>query len=846
VEEPDSSTASRRSVAVAVLEGHPDALAVALCVEATAVPWPESLPPRQRKVPGVRSMVDLVVREDHVAVAQAWFEVNRSGSGASAVRLLGQPDRWVRLVFTDLRITDGVLLGIVVPEGGDASPAVLDEVRVARPRSVTIRQSRSGEYLDWNETIGLLNGWTREEFLAKKGLDLVHPDEHLLAIEGWLEALEHGRSHPRRWRSLRPDGFAWLEVSFESRLDDPAHDDVLVHVTDVHDEVVARDAIEAQEVLLNRLAQVVPVGLFQMLPDRSVTYANDRLHEILGTGPTGSLDGQLATVLPADRRRVEEALDDVLASGTDHDVEVDVRLPARSGGAGEGVPSEPRRCRFSIRVLQDRVGTVISAIACVSDVTETARRLVELELDLVRHAFHDPVTGLGNRTMLLNRIEEAIAATRETGDEAALLLVDVDGFKVVNDTLGPSVGDDVLRVVSDRLRAIVRPADVVARVGGDEFAVLMEDYIDPDHPRRNAEQVLAACAQPFEIDGHPLRIAVSIGIATSTSAPGGEELLRDADLALHRAKATGRGRYELFELAMHTAAVARVELEASLRQAIDHDQLLAVYQPIHDLATGAVTSVEALVRWQHPTRGLVSPADFIPLAEETGVIVPIGLWVLDQACAEAARWTQTAPTWDSELAGHHGPPRVSVNLSARQLETPGLVDDVAAALERSGLPAGRLVLEITESLLMESSATSFGLLEDLKALGVSLAIDDFGTGYSSLAYLERLPVDILKIDKAFVDRVALGGRHAKLINGILSLSHDLGLVAIAEGIETADQLQALQGLCCPGGQGYLFARPLEAGALRAYLTASPAPAVPGGPPAASGSLSSSDDVWITR
>jgi diguanylate cyclase (GGDEF)-like protein len=401
-----------------------------------------------------------------------------------------------------------------------------------------------------------------------------------------------------------------------------------------------------------------------------------------------------------------------------------------------------------------------------------------------------------------------VADSRETGAPVAVVLLDLDDFKQVNDSLGHTVGDELLRAVSDRLRAVVRPADFVARAGGDEFAVLMEDYIDPEHPRHTAEQILAACARPFDIDGHEVRTNVSVGIATSATAPGTEELLRDADLAMYRAKAAGRGRVEVFAPEMHTAAMARRDLETSLRQAVEDGQMFVVYQPLHSLTTGAVTTVEALVRWRHPTHGTVSPADFVPLAEETGLIVPIGRAVLRTACGEAARWAR-------DLGPHA--PRVSVNLSSTQIITGAIVEDVSDALAAAGLDPRRLVLEITESVLMETSEHSFAVMGALRALGVSLAIDDFGTGYSSLAYLQQLPVEILKIDKAFVDRVADGGRHAKLVSAMVRLGEDLGLTAVAEGIETADQLRALEELHCPTGQGFLFSRPLDAEGLGLYL-----------------------------
>jgi diguanylate cyclase (GGDEF)-like protein/PAS domain S-box-containing protein len=778
-----------------------------------------------------RNGLDLVHPADRVAAVDSWFEMLAKGRS--------KPRRWRRLrkdggydwneVTLENRLDDldGPDGGCVVLRVLDVSEDMARRVSEARsgedearmPRHATIHQTHTGEILQWGPRIERMTGWSPDDVLGRSGLDLLHPEDKAVAIDAWVEMLEDGRACTRRWRARRRDGtYQWHEVTIENLLGHSAHGYVRLDVVDVTDETAARDALEAQELLLNRLTQVVPMGLFQVERDLRIVYANERLHHLLGTGPAADLVDQLARVVPTDRPEVIAAVKRVLQTGEDEDVAVDVRPPAGADGSGE-----PRRCLFNIRPLPDRLGTVTSAIACVSDVTETARRLVELEMDLIHHAFEDPLTGLANRTQLLNRVDEAISQSRQSGDVAALLLVDLDEFKAVNDAMGLAVGDDLLRALGDRLRALSRPADVVARVGSDVFAVLMEDYLDPDHPRRTAEQVLTACAQPFEIDGRPLRVAVSIGIATSSHTPGREELLRDADLALHRAKAAGRGGYEIFEPEMHEAAVARVELDTSLRQAIDDNQLLVVYQPIHDLATGVVTSVEALVRWRHPTRGMVSPADFIPLAEATGLIVPIGRWVLGQACRQAARWAA------SPALG----PKVSVNLSARQLTAPELLDDVTTALSRSGLPPDRLVLEITESVLMEHTDTNVELLADLRALGVSLAIDDFGTGYSSLAYLERLPVDTLKIDKAFVDRVADGGRHAKLINGILKLSHDLGLLAVAEGIETDEQLRALKVLSCPQGQGYLFSRPVEGHLIDAYLVA--------GLPKARRNLSTSDE-----
>jgi diguanylate cyclase (GGDEF)-like protein/PAS domain S-box-containing protein len=796
IDEQPSDAETRRADVLARLDT-PGTVALSFDLDGMIVPWPASLPVHG---PGVsaRSLMDLVADAHRAEIVRAWRDLHRTGASQLTLRLVNEPDRLLHCAVRNLMATDGAVVAVLWADDGAEIP--LGDARPLPARFGVIRQTPVGDVQHVDAGYQSMLGWTFEEATTTPSIDYVHPDDHGLALGAWMDMIQSGRSHPRRWRTLRRDGrYLWTEVVFIRAIDDDATETIITELTDVTDEVATRERLEAQEVLLNHMAQVVPVGLFHVGFDSTVAYANDRLHDILGTVPSDSLPAQLATVVAADRQEVAAAIGRVCATGVDEDVEGEVHPP------GDG---EPRRCVFAVRPLRDRLGVVTGAIVCVSDITELSRRLVGLERDLIHRSFHDDLTGLPNRTLLINGMEDAIVDSRESGTEVAVLLVDLDGFKAVNDSLGHTLGDELLRAASDRIRAVARPNDLVARVGGDEFAVLMDDFIDPDLPRRTAEQVLASCSQPYEIDGHLLQTGVSIGIATSATAPGTEELLRDADLAMYRAKAAGRGRYETFEPAMHAAAVARVELEASLRTGIEEGQLVLLYQPIHDLVTGEVSSAEALVRWRHPLHGMVSPADFIPLAEETGLIVPLGRFVLDEACAEAARWV--------ERMGAEAP-RVSVNLSGRQMASPTVLDDVLGALHRSGLDPFRLQLEITESVLVERSEQNAIVLATLRNTGLTIAIDDFGTGYSSLAYLERLPVDIIKIDKAFVDRIESGGRHAKLIKGILSLTEDLGLTAVAEGIESAEQLRALEELRCPSGQGFLFSRPIDAEALGVYL-----------------------------
>jgi diguanylate cyclase (GGDEF)-like protein len=434
-----------------------------------------------------------------------------------------------------------------------------------------------------------------------------------------------------------------------------------------------------------------------------------------------------------------------------------------------------------------------------------ALRMVEEKTGQLRHqALHDALTGLPNRALIMDRAEQMLVHARRDGRSASAMFIDLDGFKGVNDTFGHPVGDELLRVVAARIAGVLRETDTIGRLGGDEFVVLVEG----GDAESIACRILAVLREPFDLGtGSPISITTSIGIA-SGDREAAKDLLRDADIALYEAKGAGRNRFADFRHEMHIAAHDRLELGSDLRGALGRRELFLVYQPILDLETGEVTSAEALLRWQHATRGLVPPTEFIALAEESGVIVDIGAWVLETACEQAAQWT--ADGW---------PIKVSVNVSARQLDDPGLLGDVRHALHRSGLDPSQLVLEITETALMRDAANAAEVLGELKASGVRVAIDDFGTGYSSLAYLQQLPADALKIDRTFIAASARSGETDPLIQTLVQLGRSLGLRTIAEGVEDAAQLERLQELGCDRGQGYLFAPPLEVAALERFLAA---------------------------
>jgi diguanylate cyclase (GGDEF)-like protein/PAS domain S-box-containing protein len=443
------------------------------------------------------------------------------------------------------------------------------------------------------------------------------------------------------------------------------------------------------------------------------------------------------------------------------------------------------------------------------------RRDVELDREafaqeLLQRALHDPLTALSNRALFQDRVQHALARAARLGSSVAVLAIDVDRFKAVNDGYGHQVGDQLLVVVAHRLQEALRPDDTVARVGSDDFAVLCEDVAGRIEAWDLAQRVVAAVNGPVNLAGHELSCSVTVGVALAGGrAPDPDELLREAEVAMEQARQHGFGRAALYEESMRSDAGERLWVEQDLRRAIGDRQLRLHYQPIVELASGTVAGVEALVRWEHPGRGLLLPQTFIRLAEDTGLIVPLGRWVLEEACEQAAIWNRRIASSE--------PLRVSVNVSARQFQQPGWVEDVAGALEASGLDPGQLVLEITESVLMEDTDTTIRRLAQLRALGVRIAIDDFGTGYSSLGYLRQFPVDILKVDKSFIDGVAEGPHESALARAVIKLAATLHLDAVAEGVSTRKQLVTLRRLRCGFAQGYYFSRPHPPEAIEALL-----------------------------
>jgi diguanylate cyclase (GGDEF)-like protein len=483
-------------------------------------------------------------------------------------------------------------------------------------------------------------------------------------------------------------------------------------------------------------------------------------------------------------------------------------------------------------------GTILSwmfglLLFVLSTTRSRALELVAERTNELQHqAFHDSLTGLPNRALILDRIAHMLANARRVHTVPAVLFLDLDNFKDINDTLGHRSGDQLLAQVGTRLTGVLREGDTVGRLGGDEFILLTEAHAGV--AEAVAGRIIAVLEPPFEIAGSdiPLAITASIGIATGDRATP-EELLRDADIALYRAKAAGKSRAEIFTPSMLNSVDNHRSLDVDLHRALASDQFFLLYQPTIDLSTGAFTGVEALLRWRHPTRGVVQPDDFIPALESSGLIVPVGQWVLEAACRQGARW---------QKQGHRFV--VSVNVAAKQLQRDRIVDSVYGALSASGFDAGMLVLELTESALMQDVDATVTRLQMLKAIGVRLAIDDFGTGFSSLAYLQQFPIDILKIDRSFISGIGDADKSAAIIHTFVQLGKALDLEVIAEGIETDVQRSQLEAADVDTGQGFLFARPLEAEAIDTLLRDSgtiPISLVDSGPARTGGTLPTTSD-----
>lgn len=620
----------------------------------------------------------------------------------------------------------------------------------------------------------------------------------------------------------------------------------------------------ASESRFRAVVEQSPLSIHVFAPDGSSIRANDSWNQLWYLGEGEEPEG--ANVFEDEQLRVAGLLPYVSEGTTGNWAKIPALLfdPARAGREGE-----PRWLEGVVYPLQDASGEITEVTLMLDDVTE--RKM--LEETLAHRALHDPLTNLPNRTLFLDRLGQAFSRLQRSTERSlaedtqqgttpsrgsplkgiAALFIDLDELKRVNDSLGHEAGDKMLVEIAGRIGSRLRPADTLARLAGDEFVVLLEE-VGEEEAARTAERIIQAFGTPLIISGGEIFVSISVGIAlgrrvlgtrsAATGGPGGpvaiggpvgqapgdeaDTLLRQADLAMYEAKKRGKARYVLYEERMGQEAGARLKLERDLRRALAHDEIEAFYQPKVSLKNGRVLGVEALARWRHPERGLVLPAEFIPLAEETSLIVELGYQVLRMALEQAAQWRERWPEHQPEIEGEppqSSAPVVWVNLSARQFHEPDLASQISDILDRAGVAPDILGLEITESILVEDASPSVSLLKDLRRLGVKLAVDDFGTGYSSLSYLTRLPVDYLKIDRSFVAELGpemtyeAGNRtgNATIVSAVIGLARAMGMKVVAEGVETEEQLSWLREMDCDLAQGYHFARPLPADETLEYL-----------------------------
>jgi diguanylate cyclase (GGDEF)-like protein/PAS domain S-box-containing protein len=632
--------------------------------------------------------------------------------------------------------------------------------------------------------------------------DLVVPEDRLWVREAITCAVDEARSFDLEYRIVHADGTTrWVWERGTGVIDDHGKPIALEGlVQDITKRKSAEHALREAERRYHGLFDNAIEGIFRTTVEGHYLDANPALAHIYGFASPEELMRSLrdiGTQLYVDKQRRDEFMHIMKARGSVTGFESQVY---RKNGDIIWI-SENARAIFA----ED--GSPVGYEGTAEDITE--RRLYQVRIE--HQANYDTLTGLANRSLLQDRLQQALLTAASSGRRIAVAFVDLDRFKFINDSLGHHVGDELLKAVAARLKACVRDCDTVARLGGDEFVLLINGHTGPEYVRQLMDKMLASVAQPWIIEQGEFLVSCSIGVALHPD--DGDEaltLLKHADSAMYRAKDSGRNNFQFFTRELNALMTEQLELETHLRRALERNQFVLRYQPRVNLLTGQIVGAEALLRWRIPQRGTIPPLRFITLAEETGLIVPIGKWVLQTACAQNKAWQDAG----------YPPIVVSVNVSARQFRHESLVQTVAEALRSSGLEARYLELELTESMVMHDAPQLVAMLDELKELGVKIAVDDFGTGYSSLSYLKRFPVDRLKVDRSFVEHMTTEADDATIVRAIISLGHNLGLKVVAEGVETAQQARALRAYQCDEAQGFLFARAVSARDLPRLITRS--------------------------
>ena len=679
-----------------------------------------------------------------------------------------------------------------------ASHSVVQAVTEGTPDAMYVKD-REGRFLMVNSAATQLIGLPREEVLGRGAEELYDPDtaHRVIAQDRMIMATGTTQTYEETLRIDRGEARAYLTTKGPFRNYRGEIVGVFGVSRDITERKHAAEELTREREFLSALLDSITEGIVACDADERLTLFNRAAREIHGLAATALGPDEWAVHYDLYRpdghtplRREDIPLFRAHQGEKVRDVEMVIAHPGR--------PS--RTLTVNGQAFYDEEGNKLGAVVAMHDVTERKA----LEERLSHQALHDALTGLPNRALFTDRLGHALTRVRSGGRTVGVLFMDLDNLKVVNDSLGHTAGDRLLVAVSGRLRDCLRPVDTVARLGGDEFTILLEDIADVTEAISVAERIAKALRVPFELVGRQVYLTASIGVALSLSGDErAEDLLRRADVAMYKAKNSGKAQYRLFDQTMDEEARSRLVVQNDLRKAVEREELRLHYQPTVLLDDSSrVVGMEALVRWQHPQRGLLRPAEFLFLAEESDLIIDVERWVLEQACRQARAWQDSG----TEAAGW----AVSVNLSARQFQEGDLVEEVDKILGAAGLPADRLTLEITESVMMQDVESAMATIRGLKSLGVKLAIDDFGTGYSALSYLNHLQVDVLKMDRSFTAGLGETAQTRSIVQGIISLAHALGLTVLAEGVETAEQEAQLRAMGCDMAQGYHFARPLPA------------------------------------
>jgi len=633
-------------------------------------------------------------------------------------------------------------------------------------------------------------GRSREQLLGEGWRNYIHPDDLPNCVENWISSLETGEYYKVEYRLKKSDGiYRWhLGCATAARNKDGKIIKWFGTNTDIEEQKSAAAAMLESEYKLRTLLESMSEGLIQVNSNDVVEFVNDRFCEMSGY-KREELLGQVSEILLDDegRKFVKESNKSRLEGVSS---QYEIKLKKKSG--------ELMWVLIGGAPIINADGKVTGTMGVFTDVNE--RKIAEKQL--LHDALHDGLTGLANRTLFMDHLQQTIKrGKRRDSRNYAVLFLDLDRFKIVNDSLGHAEGDNLLKEAARRLEECLRFGDLLARLGGDEFTILLDELNDINDAILIAERIQNDLKVPFILGGREVFISASIGIALSTIGHNrAEDMLRDADIAMYRAKAKGKAQYQVFDRSMHTHAMSKLQLETEMRQALQNGEFCLHYQPIVNLENDNLAGFEALIRWNHPKRGLISPGEFIPLAEETGLVIPLGRWILYESCRQMREWQKKNP-WTTSL-------QMSVNLSSKQFLAPDLVEQVFAALIATQLDPQNLKLEVTESHVMENSDKAVTMLNSLRDIGIEMSLDDFGTGYSSLSYLHRLPVNYLKIDRSFVSRMVESSENGEIVHTIIKLAQNLKMKVIAEGIETGEQLAKLKLLNCEYGQGYLFSKPL--------------------------------------